>query len=279
MREGFMGQKMVVLPRDTRESIKKNPLINELYLTDIGYYPRAGNHFLRRNQGADEYILIYCLEGDGWIKLNRKKHLISPNSYFIIPARTPHEYGSEEQDHWSIYWVHFSGPRAETLFRKYCQRPVGGGKSASPHVVKLPFEEERIRYFDSLISLLESAHGPEPIEYVNISLWQLLASFVYHDYYSKIRHEDRSTNIIDSAIRYMQEHMDQSIRIDELAEHLSHSASYLYYLFKRRLLPHQLLQPPENPGGLQVPQLYRHERQGNQLLPGLSGPAILFPTL
>lgn len=233
MREGFMGQKMVVLPKDIRESIKKNPLINKLYITDIGYYPRAGNHFRRRNQGAEEYILIYCLEGDGWIKLNRKTHYVTPNSYFIIPAETPHEYGSEIQDHWSIYWVHFTGPSAEALFRKYCRRQSGNSRASSPGVVKIPFEEERINYFDSCISLLESAHGPEPIEYVNISLWQLLASFVYHDYYSKIRHEDRSTNIIDSAIQYMQDRLAQPIRIDELAEHLSHSASYLYYLFKR----------------------------------------------
>jgi AraC family transcriptional regulator of arabinose operon len=92
----------VVLPNSLRESIRENRLINELYLTDIGYYPRAGNHFRRRKEGAEEYTLIYCLEGDGYIKLNRKQFHIKPNSYFIIPAGIRHEYGSEEQQHWSI---------------------------------------------------------------------------------------------------------------------------------------------------------------------------------
>jgi YesN/AraC family two-component response regulator len=31
----------------------------------------------------------------------------------------------------------------------------------------------------------------------------------------------------------MRDHMDQPMRIDELAGHLNHSASYLYYLFKQ----------------------------------------------
>lgn len=233
IREGFMGQKMVVVPRNIRETIKKNGLINKLYLTDIGYYPNAGNHFRHRKEGADEYILIYCLEGDGWIKLNQQTYRITPNSYFIIPAGTPHQYGSEEQNHWSIYWVHFTGTSAETLFRKYCQKQSGNNKNPAPCVVKLPFEEERITYFDGFISLLESGHGSEAIEYVNISLWQLLVSFIYHDYYSRIRHENSNTNIIDSATRYMQDHLGRSIRINELADHMNYSVSYLYYLFKR----------------------------------------------
>jgi len=233
MREGFLGQKMVVLPKDILGATKKDPLTKELYLTDIGYYPRAGNHFRRRNQGSDEYILIYCLEGEGWIKIGRKTHRITPNSYFIIPAGAPHEYGSEKHDQWSIYWVHFTGSSAKALFRKYCRRKSGNGKGSLPSVVKIPFEEERINYFESFITLLESAHGSDPIEYVNICLWQLLTSFIYHDYYSKVRHEDSSTNLIDYAIKYMRDNLDQTIRIDDLADHLSHSASYLYYLFKR----------------------------------------------
>lgn len=233
MREGFMGQKMVVLPEDIRESMKKNSLINKLYLTDIGYYPKAGNHFKRRNKGSDEYILIYCLEGEGWIKLNRNNHRITPNSYFIIPPGTPHEYGTAKQNHWSIYWVHFIGASAAALFSKYCQKQSGSDRRSAPCAVEIPFEEERIGYFDSCISQLESAYGLEHIEYVNISLWPLLASFVYHDYYSKIRHEDRNTTLIDCAIRYMQDRLSQPIRIEELAEHLHHSASYLYYLFKQ----------------------------------------------
>ncbi len=68
---------------------------------------------------------------------------------------------------------------------------------------------------------------------MNISLWQLLASFVYHDFYSEIRHQKIGTDVVDSAIKYMQDHIDQSITIEELAGILNYSPSYLYSLFKK----------------------------------------------
>jgi AraC-like DNA-binding protein len=230
-REGFFGQKMVVIPKNIRRSIKNNEIISSLYLTDIGYYPNAKHHFRKREEGADEYILIYCIEGHGRIKVNSNTHTLIPNSYFIIPSNIAHEYWADKQSPWSIYWIHFAGKAATNLFKKYCQKSSNNDNS-TPNVTELPFEERRINYFNGFISLLESGYSTEIIEYVNISLWQLLASFVYHDFYSEIRHQNNGTDIVNSAIRYMQNHIDQSITVEELANHLNYSTSYLYSLFK-----------------------------------------------
>lgn len=228
-REGFLGQKMLVIPQNVRNAFQQNSLINTLYITDIGYYPYAEHHYRERERGADEYILIYCLEGHGWIELDQEKHELIPNSYFIIPRHTPHRYGAKEEDPWSIYWVHFTGDKATHFFKKYELRDIAKKK---PAAIQISFEERRINYFNGMISLLESGYSNEIIEYVNISLWQLLASFVYNGFFSEVRHQNNVTDIVDTAIKYMKDNLDSSISVEELANHLNYSNSYLYSLFK-----------------------------------------------
>ncbi len=229
-REGFLGQKMVVIPQNVRNAIRKNSIIQNMFITDIGYYPNAKFHYRKREKGTTEYILIYCVEGHGWIELKSDRSELVPNSYCIIPRDTAHKYGAQETDPWSIYWIHFTGNSAKQFYDKYTL-----GKYSTfegPQVVQIPFEERRIKYFNGIISLLESGYSRDIIEYVNISLWQLLASFVYNDFFSEIRHQSNETNIVDTAINFMKNNLDRSISVEELADHLNYSSSYLYSLFK-----------------------------------------------
>lgn len=229
-REGFLGQKMVVIPKNVRAVMNQSPMVSNLYVTDIGYYPSAEHHYRRRRRGAGEYILIYCVKGQGWISLKRERYELNPNSYFIIPPNTSHNYGANEQDPWTIYWVHFTGTTAEHFYRKFVDSKSQKGNGAQ--VEPIPFEERRISYFEGIISLLERGYSKEIIEYINIRLWQLLGSFVYKGYYSEIRDQNNEMNIVDRAINYMKSNLDKSISVDELADHLNYSNSYLYSLFK-----------------------------------------------
>ncbi|NBC65744.1 MAG: AraC family transcriptional regulator [Bacteroidetes bacterium] len=230
-REGFLGQKMVVIPGNVREAMNKNPVVSNLFVTDIGYYPYAEHHYRKRDEGANEYILIYCLEGQGWVSIDDMRYDLVPNSYFIIPPETAHKYGAKDEDPWSIYWIHFTGSSANHFYQKFSASESENLKEK--HIVTLPFEERRIKYFNGIISLLERGYSREIIEYVNISLWQLLASFVYHGFFSEIRDRDNGSNIVDTAINYMKDNLDRSISVDDLADHLNYSNSYLYSLFKK----------------------------------------------
>ena len=41
IKEGFKGERAIVLPAFLIEELKQDPLGSELYITDIGYYPHA----------------------------------------------------------------------------------------------------------------------------------------------------------------------------------------------------------------------------------------------
>ena len=57
--DGFPGQISFVLPEKIEGMIRENPLISDLYLTDIGYYPKASHHFRERPSGSRQHILTY----------------------------------------------------------------------------------------------------------------------------------------------------------------------------------------------------------------------------
>jgi AraC-like DNA-binding protein len=220
--EGFIGQKMVVLPPDRRRKITRNALARCLYPAAIGYYPRASYHDRARDHGSEQYILLYCVDGRGWVRVGDKEYLLVPNTFFIIPRHVPHHYGSSGQDAWSIYWVHFSGDHAPLMYSRY---EAGGGG-----VKVIPFSEERVHLFENLILSLEHDAGIASLEAAYISLVQLIGSFIYLATEKGGSESDR----ISASIGYMKENLHKAILITELASLSNYSVSRYSELFKQR---------------------------------------------
>src|ERR1035437_3344910 len=111
-KEGFTGQNSVNLPGSLLQDLAKDIDFNQLYLTDIGFYPNAIYHYRERKEGCSEYILIFCVAGKGWFQINKEKKRVEAGQFFILPADRFHAYGSQNDDPWTIYWVHFTGNHA-----------------------------------------------------------------------------------------------------------------------------------------------------------------------
>ena len=63
--EGFRDETYLIVPTESFTEYMAHPLIRAAYLTDVGFFPRAREHYREREEGADQYILIYCTEGKG----------------------------------------------------------------------------------------------------------------------------------------------------------------------------------------------------------------------
>ena len=48
LKDGFTGERSIVLPQMIVEMEERDPLVSSLYITDIGYYPKASHHFRER---------------------------------------------------------------------------------------------------------------------------------------------------------------------------------------------------------------------------------------
>ena len=224
VKEGFVGQRMIVVPPDVKREIVKNDLINEMYLTAIGFYPHASFHDRERKLGTNQYILLYCTEGKGTISLPGKTVSMEPNTFFIIPKNVPHHYKSSVDDPWSIYWVHFKGKRSDTIYKRYSERQL-------PDKIHIPHTAERINQFNELLQLLEHSYNAVVMEIVNIKLFNYIASFVYYEQIDPSILED---DAISNSIRFMKANIQNLYTLDELANKQDLSVSHYTRMFKNK---------------------------------------------
>src|SRR5512140_1122434 len=97
VREGFPGQRAVVLPRPLVGSwLDAGPLL-ELLPSDVGHYPRAEAHYVERSSGAAQLVLIYCVQGHGWLRMEQSWR-VGPGQALAIAPGSPHAYGADEID-------------------------------------------------------------------------------------------------------------------------------------------------------------------------------------
>jgi AraC family transcriptional regulator, arabinose operon regulatory protein len=224
--KGFPGEVVIVLPGKIIEEIKKNPLINALYVTDIGYYPNARFHYRDRKEGISEHILIYNLDGKGWIKIGCKEHEILPNHFFVIPANTPHTYYADQKTPWNIYWVHFTGEKSD-LF----SRITGHVNVITPSPVAR--KKERIDLFTEILVNLSMGYSRENLEYVNLCLWHLMATFMFINQFRQIL-QGTNPDLTSQAINFMKENINKPLKLEDLANSIEYSTSHFSKIFSEK---------------------------------------------
>lgn len=221
LKEGFLGQTMVVLSPEQKEKAQQQLFFQNLFADAIGYFPNAKHHSRSRKNGIKEYIFLYCLEGEGWIKINKKTIRLTPNTAFIIPENTAHKYGSSVKDAWSIYWIHFSGNYAATLYKRF--------STSVDEAIKIAFDESRINLLNEIIKLLENDFSDEKIEMTHFKLITFLSSLCYSNTLDNTI-EDK----ISHSIAFMKTNLNQVLSIDALANQACYSVSRYSELFKQK---------------------------------------------
>lgn len=227
-KDGFSGERALIIPQSVISEIVTDPLANSLYITDIGYYPHAKYHFRERTEPISQYILIYCIEGKGWFQTNGNRHQIGKNQCFVIPANSPHSYGANEQQPWTIYWIHFKGRLAE----HYAQRlyvPIDIKPSIYSRI------SGRINLFEEIYRSLEMGYSKENILYACSALHHFMGTLCYlQQYRNAADGKHNYTDLIEAAIHYMKENIEKKTTVDEMAQHCGYSTSHFSSLFTQR---------------------------------------------
>lgn len=228
LRDGFKGQRLIVIPSFIIEHYKQHPLGKLLFITDIGYYPNASYHFCERKANeAKENILIYCQKGKGWYQINGKRYEVSQNQFFIIPANVAHCYGSNNDSPWSIYWLHFIGEMSE-FFRKGFYEPTDIIIDASKKKI-----EHQLYLFDEIYNTLDEGFTHDNIMYTITSLFHFLGLMKYNGEYTE---HERSGKIdcSDIAISFMHDNIGRKLTLEEIAKEVKLSVSHFSKIFMKR---------------------------------------------
>lgn len=225
IKDGFLGQKMIVFPDSIKQELYQNEICKLFYLTEIGFYPNAHNHYRTRKKGAKEDIFIYCVEGKGEIIIQEDKIMVTANSYYIIPRNTPHEYKSSENEPWSIYWIHYNGLSTESLYKRHLDH-----KNINNSV---GYESIRIELFNEIFNICKSHYAIPNLEFASILGLRYLSSFIYSTKELVVANT-QNTTLVNSIIEFLTNNLDKAYKSDEIAEQFNCSPSYLFKLFKKR---------------------------------------------
>lgn len=229
LKNGFTGERALVLPRMIVDKLEEDPLTSMLHITDIGYYPKAKHHFRERKEPINQYVFIYCIDGAGWYRIGEQEYTVSANQYFILPAGVPHAYASNKSSPWTIYWIHFKGTLA-SLYARNAMQPMDIKPEAHSRI------SHRINLFEEIFNTLKSGYTNENLHYVSSSFHYYLGSLRYIRQYRNAGSSGiNDDNVVEAAIHYMKENMEKRITLQDVADHIGYSPSHFSMLFKKKI--------------------------------------------
>ena len=220
IKKGFQGQRLVVYPFYAITDRLKS----SLWIHSMGFFPKAAYHHIERPDGCGEYILVWCIDGDGWVTIDGIKHKIHKSDFFLLPPDKGHAYGASECQPWSIYWTHFSGEAAHQI----CSSACG--------VHKFPIDgniRETSILFDEMLTILEGHADTDTAFYVDLSFPRLLAAFLYQSIWNHKANYSGTNNlsIVGKASHYMEEHVGEKLTMADICSYLGYSESYVTRIF------------------------------------------------
>lgn len=225
---GFAGERIMEVPKEMVDKCRQMPLINTLFITRMGFYPKARHHYFQRPVGISQVILLYCTDGLGWIQLPKGRVALHAGEVFAITPGIPHSYGADSENPWSIYWFHFSGDHCnETI------HAIMSEKGNLHQSVRVGFSDERIVLFDHIFDTFLRGYSNSNLLYANLAVPFFLASFILPENFRKESSATEAVNLTNKAIGFMQKNLSVAITVDNIAESVRLSASFFSRKFKQ----------------------------------------------
>ena len=227
LREGFKNQIRYVIPRPILDNLKTYPLLEPLIPTDIGWYPYAEYHYCERPAGAEEHILIFCVEGEGWFEIDDGRQVLHKNEVLLIPRHVPHCYGASDHDPWSIHWVHFTGT-SSNYFAQLLP-PDSYTLAVAPETA----ETAKALFCECYESFLGSFVLQQMI-YVAQTLHHLLGCVFFDNRAFSPWLRTSQFHSVRATLDYLRQNVHQQLSLGDMAEHANLSKSHFSRLFKEQ---------------------------------------------
>lgn len=220
--EGFKDERYIILPTESFTDYVEHPLVRTMYLTDVGFFPNAKEHYREREDGADQYILIYCTDGKGCIELEGTCYELHASDVFCIPRGKRHKYYADKENPWSILWVHFKGENVKYF-------PIQEGR-----IVRINSKHSNNRMtmlFKILFRVLERNYTLGNFIYISQILSLILSEVYFREKIDESTTQDRH---VTAVIRYMYENLHRNLTLESIADEIELSKSYLHSIFKEQ---------------------------------------------
>jgi AraC-like DNA-binding protein len=102
------GSVRYVIPPFALAALAADPVSRDCHPAALGHYVHAAGHSMQRSPAEHEdHLLIFCVQGRGWLEAGDAETAIGPGDALLLPAGAGHAYRADSDQPWSLYWVHF----------------------------------------------------------------------------------------------------------------------------------------------------------------------------
>lgn len=218
---------MFVLPQPLVKEALAGGLPVQLVPSDAGYFPKAAFHYVERNSGSPQVILIFCVGGRGWLRLADVEHMIEPGSMAMVLPGQPHVYGSSGDQAWSIYWCHAAGAAAAQI------ASLTVARNSSP-VVRVTDHARLAGLFCEVVDELAHGYGLPHLLAASLALGHLLGC-IYSECGRGSESAPSAAMRVRSVAAHMRRHHERPVRLEELARMANLSISHFSAVFRKEL--------------------------------------------
>jgi AraC family transcriptional regulator, arabinose operon regulatory protein len=224
-RQGFAGERHVVLPADAVEGFAGDPVLRDLYPTAVGHFPHAEGHLVVRPKGTADFILILCVDGSGWCRFGGRHWRLHAEQAVVVPRGVAHSYGTTKRRPWSIYWAHLAGMRVMDYMR-FMDLTAADPLATCGNVGELSY------HFEAALDRLKYGYSPANLLAMSASLRQILALMHLH------RKADRaaarpSMEKARATVDFMRQNLSRPMTIADFARFAGLSVPHYSALFRR----------------------------------------------
>ena len=201
-----------VLPQRIIRQLEEHPLSSGLYPLGAGYYKKAADHQMSRTE-HDDQLLIYCLEGEGRMSLDKQTIRVKSGDILLLPRGTAHKYQALSKDPWTIYWVHFDGHHADD----FMQHLLPGGNSISSFKISLGYHSRLVSDFETLLETRRASYNLNAYLFAANQLRQILSHIAVLGPLARQRAAGESLDL-EKIHSLMQSHVHEQLDLETLAE-------------------------------------------------------------
>ncbi len=208
--DSFAGETWCSIPLAVQQEVRKNKLFAALYAVIIGWFPQARFHYRERPQGAGQQIMLFCLDGAGWFEIGGRRESLRANEVLFLPKHVPHAYGADEDDPWSIHWMHFDGHDALHFL---AHLPAGAHKiQLTPEIA-----DEADQLFRRCRQMLTSGFSRSNLLHLSSSLRYMISLMIHANPAYAQAIPARQNWPLREVIEYMVCHLKGGVTLDHLA--------------------------------------------------------------
>lgn len=222
LHEGFLGQRLRVLPRPIVAAARDQPIVRRLLVTDVGYFPHAARHGRSRAHGARETVVMVCTEGAGWVEVDEQgSRRVERGDAIVLPPGIGHRYRADRLDPWTIWWAHVTGEDVDDFVSTLAQEAGG-------HVVRLRDVYSAVQSLEEAMIALEEDETVPMLVIAAGAMWRLMAQIVA----SRARGAGATHDRIRQVQEYLRHNLDTTFSVPQLAAMAGLSTSHFSALFR-----------------------------------------------